>query len=201
MRFVPTPLDGAFVIELDKREDDRGFFARVFFEREFAAAGFDTRFVQINNSLSKDKGTLPRHALPARQGGRGKGRALRARRAVGCDPRSAAGVGEFRAELWRRAHRRVPAHDVCAPRLCPRLAYARRGYRGVYLVSAFYAPERERGVRWNDPRFAIRWPAAPQVISDKDAQQRDLRPGLALGRLSGLATSILAVIREGNAPP
>src|ERR1700751_3804387 len=58
MRFVPTPLDGAFVIELDKREDDRGFFARAFCEREFAAAGLDTRFVQIDNSLSKDKGGL-----------------------------------------------------------------------------------------------------------------------------------------------
>jgi len=43
-------------------------------------------------------------------------------------------------------------------------------------VSAFYAPERERGVRWNDPRFAIGWPAAPRVISDKDAQQRDFDP-------------------------
>ena len=54
MRFVPTPLEGAFVIELDKREDERGFFARLFCEREFAAAGLDTRFVQINNSLSRD---------------------------------------------------------------------------------------------------------------------------------------------------
>src|SRR3984893_954933 len=58
MRFVPTPLSGAVVIELDTREDERGFFARVFCEREFAEAGLDTRFVQINNSLSKDEGTL-----------------------------------------------------------------------------------------------------------------------------------------------
>jgi dTDP-4-dehydrorhamnose 3,5-epimerase len=58
MRFVPTSLEGAFVIELDKREDERGFFARVFCEREFAGAGLDIHFVQINNSLSKDKGTL-----------------------------------------------------------------------------------------------------------------------------------------------
>ena len=55
MRFVPTPLDGAFVIELDKREDERGCFARLFCESEFAAAGLDTRFVQINNSLSKTR--------------------------------------------------------------------------------------------------------------------------------------------------
>src|SRR6266446_2298417 len=54
MRFVPTPLAGAVVIELD----ERGFFARVFCDREFGEAGLDTHFVQINNSLSKDKGTL-----------------------------------------------------------------------------------------------------------------------------------------------
>ena len=58
MKFVPTPLAGAFVIELDKREDERGFFARLFCEREFAEAGLETRFVQINNSLSRDRGTL-----------------------------------------------------------------------------------------------------------------------------------------------
>jgi dTDP-4-dehydrorhamnose 3,5-epimerase len=46
----------------------------------------------------------------------------------------------------------------------------------LYLVSSFYAPERERGVRWNDPRFAIRWPAEPRVISDKDKTQRDFDP-------------------------
>ena len=55
MRFVPTPLAGAVVIELDKREDERGFFARVFCEREFTDAGLDTRFVQINNSLTPIK--------------------------------------------------------------------------------------------------------------------------------------------------
>jgi dTDP-4-dehydrorhamnose 3,5-epimerase len=46
----------------------------------------------------------------------------------------------------------------------------------LYLVSAFYAPERERGVRWNDPRFAICWPDEPRVISDKDKNQRHFDP-------------------------
>ena len=58
MRFVPTPLAGAYLIELDKREDERGFFARFFCEREFGEAGLETHFVQINNSLSRDRGTL-----------------------------------------------------------------------------------------------------------------------------------------------
>lgn len=46
----------------------------------------------------------------------------------------------------------------------------------IYLVSALYAPSEERGVRWNDPRFGIRWPLAPQEISAKDANWRDFDP-------------------------
>lgn len=55
MRFLTTPLEGAYQIELDKRGDDRGFFARVFCEMEFGAAGLGTRFAQINNSLTLKK--------------------------------------------------------------------------------------------------------------------------------------------------
>src|SRR5580698_6759389 len=58
MQFRKTPLEGAYLIELEKREDERGFFARFFCEKEFGAAGLETRFVQVNNSLSKDEGTL-----------------------------------------------------------------------------------------------------------------------------------------------
>ncbi len=58
MRFQKTPLEGAYRIELDKRGDDRGVFARVFWENEFGAGGLETRFVQANNSLTFEKGTL-----------------------------------------------------------------------------------------------------------------------------------------------
>jgi dTDP-4-dehydrorhamnose 3,5-epimerase len=68
-----------------------------------------------------------------------------------------------------------------------RMIYVPRGFahgfltlaedtEAFYLVSAFYAPERGRGGRWNDAHFAIRWPAEPRVISDKAAQQRDFDP-------------------------
>ena len=58
MQFHKTPLEGAYRIELDKRGDHRGFFARVFCENEFGAAGLETRFVQANNSLTLKKGVL-----------------------------------------------------------------------------------------------------------------------------------------------
>ena len=58
MIFTETPIPGAYLIDLEKRGDDRGFFARAFCEKEFAAHGLATRFVQVNNSLSAVKGTL-----------------------------------------------------------------------------------------------------------------------------------------------
>jgi dTDP-4-dehydrorhamnose 3,5-epimerase len=58
LKFHKTPLEGAYLIELEKLGDDRGFFARLFCENEFGAAGLETRFVQINNSLTGAKGTL-----------------------------------------------------------------------------------------------------------------------------------------------
>src|SRR5580704_6018656 len=58
MIFTETPLNGAFLIDLEKRGDERGFFARAFCEREFAGHGLATRIVQANNSLSAQKGTL-----------------------------------------------------------------------------------------------------------------------------------------------
>src|SRR5277367_3145816 len=58
MIFTETPLKGAFLIDLEKRGDERGFFARAFCEREFGTQGLATRFVQANNSLSARKGTL-----------------------------------------------------------------------------------------------------------------------------------------------
>ena len=58
MRFHKTPLEGAYLVELEKRGDERGFFARLFCEKEFGAAGLETRFVQANNSLTLKKGAL-----------------------------------------------------------------------------------------------------------------------------------------------
>src|ERR1700736_6786251 len=176
MRFVPTPLAGAVVIELDTREDERGFFARVFCEREFAGAGLDTHFVQINNSLSKDKGTL--RGMHYQLGEAAEVKLVRCVRGALWDaildlrPRSATFGQSFGAELSAENRR---------------MMYVPRGFahgfltlaedtEAFYLVSAFYAPHRERGVRWNAPRLGISGRGPPQVISEKAAQQRDFAP-------------------------
>jgi dTDP-4-dehydrorhamnose 3,5-epimerase len=176
MRFNPTPLPGAYLIELDKREDDRGFFARFFCEREFGEAGLDTRFVQINNSLSRDKGTL--RGMHYQLGDAAEVKVVRCIRGALWDAildlrqDSPTFGNSFGAELSaeNRAMMYVPrgfAHGFMT---------LTTDVEALYLVSAFYAPASERGVRWNDPRFAIEWPAEPVVISDKDANQRDFDP-------------------------
>jgi dTDP-4-dehydrorhamnose 3,5-epimerase len=176
MRFVPTPLPGAFVIELDKREDDRGFFARVFCERDFAEAGLDTRFVQINNSLSKDRGTL--RGMHYQLGPAAETKVVRCLRGALWDAVLDLRLGS--ATFGQSFGAQLSAENR-------RMMYVPRGFAHgfltlegdtevLYLVSAFYDPSRERGVRWNDPRFAIAWPAKPRVISEKDAQQCDFDP-------------------------
>jgi dTDP-4-dehydrorhamnose 3,5-epimerase len=176
MKFLPTPLDGAFLIELEERGDARGFFARLFCEREFAAVGLENRFVQINNSLTRDEGTL--RGMHYQLGEAAEVKVVRCVKGALWDaildlrPDSPTFGQSFGAELSASNRQ---------------MMYVPRGFahgfmtlaadtEALYLVSAFYAPERERGVRWNDPRFAMRWPVVPQVLSDKDANQRDFDP-------------------------
>jgi dTDP-4-dehydrorhamnose 3,5-epimerase len=181
MKFIDTPLDGAYLIDLEKRGDERGFFARFFCAREFAEHGLETCFVQINTSLSVEARTLRglHYQLPPAA----EVKIVRCLAGALWDvildlrPGSASFGRWFAAEL-SAANRRmmyVPrgfAHGFLT--LSPNTEV-------LYLVSAFYTPERERGVRWNDPRFAIAWPSPPRVISDKDAGQRDFDPTYHLG--------------------
>jgi dTDP-4-dehydrorhamnose 3,5-epimerase len=176
MHFVPTPVPGAFIIELDKREDERGFFARVYCEREFATAGLDSHFVQVNNSLSKDRGTL--RGMHYQLGEAAEVKVVRCLRGALWDaildlrPESETFGQSFGAELT--AENRLMMY---VPRgFAHGLMTLEENTEALYLVSTFYDPARERCVRWNDPRFAIAWPEAPLVISEKDAQQRDFDP-------------------------
>jgi dTDP-4-dehydrorhamnose 3,5-epimerase len=176
MIFHPATLAGACVIELEKRSDDRGFFARYFCEREFAAAGLESRFVQINNSLSAKKGTLRglHYQLPPSP----EVKVVRCVRGALWDvivdlrPDSPSYRKWFGAEL--SAENRM-------------MMYVPRGFahailtltddvEAIYLVSDSYAPDVERGLRWNDPAVGIAWPISPAEISPKDARWPDFDP-------------------------
>lgn len=181
MLFNPAPLAGAFVIELEKRGDERGFFARAFCEQEFTAHGLSTHFVQVNNSHSAFAGTL--RGMHYQLAPAAETKLVRCIRGalwdVILDLRADSGTfGQwFGAELSAENRR---------------MMYVPRGFahgfitltddtEAFYFVDEFYAPDTERGIRWNDPRFAIRWPREPSVLSDKDRQHRDFDQAWHLG--------------------
>jgi dTDP-4-dehydrorhamnose 3,5-epimerase len=176
MIFTETPLKGAYLIDLEKRGDDRGFFARAFCEREFAEHGLVTHFVQANNSLSAHAGTL--RGLHYQLAPKAETKLIRCIRGALYDV-----ILDLRADS--PSFGRSFGADLTAENR--RMMYVPKGFahgfttliddtEAFYLVDAFYAPESERGVRWDDPRFAIRWPVQPAVISDKDRSYRDFNP-------------------------
>jgi dTDP-4-dehydrorhamnose 3,5-epimerase len=176
MKFHPTTLKGAYTIEPERRGDDRGFFARVFCQNEFGATGLTPQIVQANNSLSAKKGTL--RGLHYQLAPKAEVKVVRCIRGALWDvivdlrPDSPTFTQWFGAELnaENRLMMYVPkgfAHAVLT---------LTDDAEALYLVSEFYAPEQERGLRWNDPKFKIDWPIEPSEISPKDAQWPDFDP-------------------------
>ena len=187
MKFHPTPLHGAYTVELEKRGDDRGFFARIFCENEFTQAGLVPKFVQANNSLSAAKGTL--RGMHYQLAPKAEVKLVRCIRGALWDA-----ILDLRPDLpsfgkWFGAE--LSAEN----RL---MMYVPRGFahailtladdtEALYLVSEFYAPEQERGVRWNDTAFKIEWPIEPSEISAKDAKWPDFDPAFhGVEQLRGL---------------
>jgi dTDP-4-dehydrorhamnose 3,5-epimerase len=176
VKFLKTPLRDAFLIEMEKRADDRGFFARCFCEREFRDAGLETRFVQMNNSLSSKAGTL--RGLHYQLAAAAEVKVVRCVSGAIFDaivdirPGSPSFGRWFGEELTgeNRLMMYVPrgfAHAILT---------LRSDTEVLYMVSASYSPESERGLRWNDPRFSIDWPHAPTEVSPKDASWPDFDP-------------------------
>lgn len=173
MKFHPTPLSSAFVIELEKKGDERGFFARAFCEKEFALHGLPTHFVQMNNSLSAQKGTLRglHYQLPPME----EVKIVRCIRGslwdVILDIREDSKTfGHYFGAILSADNRNMM---VVPKGFAHGFITLEENTEALYMVSQFYAPEHERGIRWNDPQFKIAWPLDPAVISDKDAGHKD----------------------------
>jgi dTDP-4-dehydrorhamnose 3,5-epimerase len=176
MQFIPTPLAGAYLIDLEKRGDDRGFFARAFCEQEFAAQKLVSRFVQVNNSLSAFKGTL--RGMHYQLAPKAETKLVRCIRGALWDV-----ILDLRAES--PTFGQYFGAELSAENR--RMMYVPKGFahgfitlqddtEAFYFVDEFYSPEQERGLRWNDPRFGIKWPAEPVVLSDKDRGHKDFYP-------------------------
>ena len=175
MKFHKTPLDGAYLIEMEKRGDERGFFARAYCEREFAAQGLTNHFVQVNNSWSKNKGTL--RGLHYQLSPAAEVKLVRCLHGAIWDAiidlrKNSATFGKwFGAEISEdnRLMMYVPQGFAHAFLTLTDNAEA------FYFVSEFYAPDKERGIRWNDPKFGVEWPITPTEISAKDESWPDFQ--------------------------
>jgi dTDP-4-dehydrorhamnose 3,5-epimerase len=175
MIFKETSLRGAYIIELEPKEDNRGFFARSFCRKEFGERGLNTHIVQCNVSFSKKKGTLRgmHYQLPPHEESKLISCVRGAIYDVIIDLRSDSKTYSqwFAVELGAEHYKTLYVPEGFA-----------HGFQTLedntvvfYQMSEFYHPECERGVRWDDPAFNIEWPLSIRIMSDKDISYPDFR--------------------------
>jgi dTDP-4-dehydrorhamnose 3,5-epimerase len=173
MIITPTPIGGAFVLDIEPRADDRGLFARTMCQDEFARAGLPARFVQMNTSVNRHRNTL--RGLHFQAAPHAEGKVVRCTHGAVFDVlvdlrRDSPTLGQwFGVELTRDNRRALYVPPDCA-----------HGFQTLsddaevlYLMSEMYHPELARGVRWNDPAFGIRWPLSDPMLNDRDASYPD----------------------------
>lgn len=173
MIFSHGPLPGAYVIELEKFEDDRGFFARAFCQKEFADHGLAQDMVQTNVSYSATRGTL--RGMHYQESPHEEAKLVRCTKGALYDvivdvrPDSDTYTQWMGVELTATNHRMLYVPEGCAHGFIT-LA---DDTEVMYQVSAFYAPGAERGLRYDDPAIGIEWPVEVTVLSEKDAAWPD----------------------------
>jgi dTDP-4-dehydrorhamnose 3,5-epimerase len=182
MHFTETRLKDAVLITLEKRGDERGFFARTFCAETFARAGLVRDFVQANHSANRRRGTL--RGLHFQRAPHGEVKLVRCVKGAIHDVivdlrRDSPSYGQWQGFDLTEEN----GHMLYVP-----TGFA-HGFQTladdshvVYQVSHPYTPEAEGGLRWNDPALAIAWPLEPTVISPKDAAwpDADLGRGIAI---------------------
>lgn len=170
MRFIETPLKGAYVIDIDPRRDARGFFARAFCQTEFAAHGLQPAIAQVNVAANLEAGT--RRGLHFQYPPAADSKLVRCIRGALLDvlidlrPESPTYLQHHAVELTADSYRAVYLPERFA-----------HGYQTladdthmVYYAGAPYSPAAEGGLRHDDPRLAIQWPGEPGPMSDKDRE-------------------------------
>jgi dTDP-4-dehydrorhamnose 3,5-epimerase len=176
VKFAATALAGAFIIDIERLPDERGFFARTFCRDEFAAHGLRTEFVQCNTSFNERRGTL--RGMHFQREPHAEAKLVRCTRGaihdviVDLRPESATYCRWVAVELSADNERMLYVPEGVAHGF-QTLADASEVF---YQMAAMYRPESAAGVRWNDPAFAIRWPLPDPVVSARDAGYGDFVP-------------------------
>jgi dTDP-4-dehydrorhamnose 3,5-epimerase len=173
VKFTRSELGGAYIIELDRLDDDRGFFARAWCQTEMEEHGLAARVAQANVSFNTRAGTL--RGMHYQVAPYEETKLIRCTRGALFDvivdlrrdsPTYKKWMGvELTAQNYKSLF--VPAHFAHG------FITLEDDTEAMYLVSEFYTPAAERGLRWNDPVFGIAWPRPVQVISEKDAKWPD----------------------------
>jgi dTDP-4-dehydrorhamnose 3,5-epimerase len=183
MIFTETKLPGAYIIEPEKIEDERGFFARTWCRKEFTEHGLNTSLVQCNVSFNMRKGTL--------RGMHYQAEPYEEAKLVRC---TAGAVYDVIIDLrpasatycqWLGVELASHSSEI-GSRLNAghKMLYIPEGFAHGFLtledetevfyqMSEAYVPDCARGVRWDDPAFGIRWPLEVSLISEKDRLYRD----------------------------
>jgi dTDP-4-dehydrorhamnose 3,5-epimerase len=176
MRFTPTKLKGAYLVDLQRVEDMRGFFARSWCEQEAAQHGLEPHMVQASISFNKKKGTLRgmHYQLPPSK----EAKLVRCTSGTIYDvvidlrPNSETFLRHIGVLLNAESHQALYIPSGFA-----------HGFQTLadntevfYLMSDYYAPQLSRGVRWNDPTFGIEWPDDVRTIHERDAAYTDFNP-------------------------
>ena len=173
MIFTETKLKGAFIIDLEKRSDERGFFARTYCADEFAKHGLRTNMPQSNMSLSKQKNTL--RGMHYQVDGAEESKLIRCTKGqildVIIDIRKSSPTycQHIAVELTEENYRMLYVPEGFAHGFIT----LTDNVEVAYQVSQFYTPGKEKGIRWNDSLFGIIWPVANPIISEKDAVHPD----------------------------
>jgi len=168
MMFTETALRGAFLIEPECRQDERGFFARTWCQREFEAHGLSTQWVQCNLSFNKQKGVL--RGMHYQAAPYGETKLIRCTMGAIYDVIIDLRPDSLTFRQW------LAVELTAADR---RMLFVPAGFAHgfqtlaeetevFYQISQFYAPEYARGVRWDDPAFKVSWPDDNHIISERD---------------------------------
>ncbi len=168
MKFRKTPLDGVIVIDLDRHEDDRGFFARSFCENEFSAQGIASRFVQCNVSFNKRKGTLRGMHFQAAPHEEDK----LVRCTMGAVHDIVVDIRRGSPTYLKNFAIELSASNRTALFIPQGFAHGFQSLQDesevLYQMSQFFHPGSARGLRWDDPALRLDWPLCDPILSEKD---------------------------------
>jgi dTDP-4-dehydrorhamnose 3,5-epimerase len=168
MLFTELKLPGAFIIDVERLEDDRGFFGRIWCKQEFKEHGLNTSLVQANVSYNRFNGTL--------RGMHFQKKPFQETKLVRC---TKGAIYDVIVDIRPQSRTFKQWIGVELNEVNRRMLYVPEGFAHGYLtlqdetevyymITEYYAKTSEGGILWNEPEISIEWPQKPKIISDKD---------------------------------